>query len=385
MSERDAFDRVLVSLHKATLDDAHWATAFALIDETCGTKGNFLIHGEGNSRTSTRIFLKRFVNRGRRREDWEHRYFRDYYPRDERIPRLMHLADSQMVHVSDLFTEYELKTSANYNELLPDCQAQNSLHVRLDGPNGSRIVWAPCDPVDGDGWTATRTKMLRRLLPHLRQHAVVRQALAEAGALGATVGSLLQQNRIGIIQLDARARIVATTDCAAEFLRQGGCLFDKDGFLHARFPRDNAVLQQLLARALPSVGAPGAGGSMAVRGSSVVPGLVVHASPVGQDDADLDAFRIAALVLVAEPAGLKRVDPAPLMTTLGLTPTESRVAALLAEGRTVRDIARTLARSENTIRWHVRQIYDKHGISREVELVRLVLSVSGPSGHASGQ
>lgn len=38
-----------------------------------------------------------------------------------------------------------------------------------------------------------------------------------------------------------------------------------------------------------------------------------------------------------------------------------------------------MTRSENTIRWHLRQIYGKHGVSREVELVRPVLSVAGPA------
>ena len=106
---------------------------------------------------------------------------------------------------------------------------------------------------------------------------------------------------------------------------------------------------------------------------------------MGNWEREFGAHRIAALVLITEPAGLTRIDPALLRTTLDLTPTESRVAARMAEGRTVRNIAELMARSENTIRWHIRRIYDKHGISREVELVRLVLAVNGPSGHLSGQ
>ena len=38
------------------------------------------------------------------------------------------------------------------------------------------------------------------------------------------------------------------------------------------------------------------------------------------------ASHIAALVLVVEPAGLTRIDPALLEATLSLTPTESQVA-----------------------------------------------------------
>ena len=377
MSEQDTFDCILASLHEATLDDAQWSATSALIDEACGAKGNILVHGEGWSEDEITIFLSRFLYRGQRHEEFERKYFDVYHSLDERLPRLRHLPDSQLVHVTDLFTDEEVKTSVVYNEALFLGQAQDSLNVRLDGPNGSRIVWVLADPIDGDGWSFARTEMVRRLLPHLRHHVIVRQALAEAGALGSSIAGLLQKSGTGIIQLDGHGRIVAATDRAGVVLREGDCLFDQDGYLYARSPHDDAVLQQLLARALTRLGEQSSGGSMTVSSRSVASGLVVHVSPVGHGDRDFGASRIAALVLIVEPAGLMRIDPALLGTTLGLTPIESQVAALLAEGRTVRDIATSMARSENTIRWHVRQIYDKHCISRQVELVRLVLSVAG--------
>ena len=57
---------------------------------------------------------------------------------------------------------------------------------------------------------------------------------------------------------------------------------------------------------------------------------------------------------------------------------ESRVAAMLADGKTVRDIVAVTGRRESTIRWHVRQLYQKGGVSRQVDLVRLVLSAVNP-------
>ena len=48
----------------------------------------------------------------------EREYFDVYYPRDERIPRLWQLPDSRLVHVKDLYTAEEMKTSPVYNEIL---------------------------------------------------------------------------------------------------------------------------------------------------------------------------------------------------------------------------------------------------------------------------
>ena len=56
-----------------------------------------------------------------------------------------------------------------------------------------------------------------------------------------------------------------------------------------------------------------------------------------------------------------------------MTPSESRVAARLAEGRSVREIAASEGYQEGYVRWLLKQIYRKHGLSGQVGLVRLVL------------
>ena len=203
----------------------------------------------------------------------------------------------------------------------------------------------------------------------------VRQALAEAGALGASLTDLLGKTRSGIIQLDGRGRIVEANDRARDLLRKGDALFDRGGALCARLPGDDAVLRGLLARALPGAGVQGASGSLKVRRPSGRPGLTVHLSPVGKEKDDLRPRRIAAIAMVVDDAPT-RIDPALVEAALGLTPAESRVAALLAEGRTVRDIAAATGRTERTVRWHIQQTFEKQGISRQVELVRQVLSLA---------
>ncbi|MET9018351.1 AAA family ATPase [Actinopolymorpha sp. NPDC004070] len=57
-----------------------------------------------------------------------------------------------------------------------------------------------------------------------------------------------------------------------------------------------------------------------------------------------------------------------------LTDTERRVASLVAEGRTNRDVAQTLSLSPNTVGTHLRSIFGKLGVSSRVQLTREVLS-----------
>ena len=201
MSQQDAFERVVASFHEATLDDSLWNRTSALIDEACRSMGNQVIF-RNDSPGRNGVLFARFCLRGERHKEAELEYYSRFFATDEHVPRLWQLPDSQIVHVTDLFTKLELKTSPTYNEGMARSHNQNALKVRLDGPDNSRIFWSIGDPVDTDGWSSAQTEMIARLLPHLRQFVRVRHALEQAEALGQSLAALLDNNRAGVIQLD---------------------------------------------------------------------------------------------------------------------------------------------------------------------------------------
>ena len=134
-------------------------------------------------------------------------------------------------------------------------------------------------------------------------------------------------------------------------------------------------MQQLLGRALPRYGDPGVSGSMVMTRPNSAPPTVLHVIPVEDAEMSFRSPRVAALLLIIDidPTRPVRIEPDLVAATLGLTPAESVVAALLAEGRTIRDIARATGREENTVRWHKKHVFSRVGVSRQVDLVRLVL------------
>ena len=379
MDEQGAMQRILASFYEAMLDDSHWPTVAALIDEACGVTGHSLLVGEGPPEDVRVLFVGGYI-RGQRREDLEREYLETYHPTDERVLRVRQLPDSVLVHVSDLYTTEEMKASPTYNELLPRVGHQDSLNTRLDGPDGSHITWALGDPVDSAGWGSSRIAMVRRLMPHVRQFVRVRQALVRAEARSTTVAGLLDKPSIGVIHLDRRGRIVAANDRAGSILRHGDGLSDRGGMLRARAPADQARLERLLGNALPVSGAIPTSGSILLRRLPGSPPFVLHVKPVDVARPDFEARRVAALMLIVEPGVRRRVDPGLVATVLGLTPAETRVAVGLAEGGSVRDMAEATGRTESTIRWHLQHIYRKHAISRKADLVRLVLSLAELEG-----
>ena len=378
MDQQDQFDRILASLHEATLDDTHWRQTSNLIDEACGSVGNNLIIYRGDSLEEFEWLFARLYYRGQLNEEINRIYPEHYLHIDERMPSLLRMPDSHPVHVPEIYTNQQLKTSATYNELLVQARGQNGLNIRLDGGlDGSQIIFVFADPVDPNGWSFGQFQMIGRLLPHIRQFVRVRQTLVSAQARGLSLASLLGNRMVGAILLDQRGSMIEANARAREIFRKGDGLLDQKGVLRARSAADDVQLGQLLARALRQSGGPCAGGTMRIeRSSPALLRLVLHATPLVSDEADFGIRVPSVLVLIVDPEHQPTFSPGLGEATLGLTPAESQVASLLAAGRSVRQIARMTRRKESSVRWLFKQIHAKLGISRQADLVRMIYSVS---------
>ena len=373
----NAFDRILASLHDAQLGAATWRDTSALIDDAVGMGGTHLVildEHNNKSGTNPEWLFDLFYYHGEHAAELATDYIERFYPGDERIPRYMRLPDRRIVPMADLYTASELKTSPAYNDLLRRTGARHGLNVRMDGPSGTNICWVTTDSTHGGVWATAQIRMFESLLPHVRQFVRVRQALASADALAATLTGLLDNHLIGVLYVDRRGKIVESNVRAREILRRGDGVSDRDGVLRARQATDDASLGRLLADALPGSGRQPVSGSITLERSPLLPRLVLHVIPLVVHQLDFGARSCAALVLMVDPGSRLSIDADLVAATFRLTRAESQVAAALAEGRTVREIARTTFRAESTVRWLVKQTLAKLGISRQADLVRLILS-----------
>jgi DNA-binding CsgD family transcriptional regulator len=64
--------------------------------------------------------------------------------------------------------------------------------------------------------------------------------------------------------------------------------------------------------------------------------------------------------------------------TFGLTDAETRLLTRLASGLTIVEAAERLDITEPTARTHLAHIFSKCGVSRQADLVRLVLNLAAP-------
>lgn len=381
---RPRLEKVVATLQEAAFDEDRWVAASRFIDDACDMMGSHLVVLAGR-RAVPEFRFSRGLFHGEPMADVERLYVEEYGFRDERLPRLRDLPYARLTHNLQIYTAQERRTSAVYYSFLPRVGSNNQLNVRLDGHHDTDIVWAVTKPAGRD-WTSDQAAFLEHLLPHVAHFVRVRQALAAADARDSSLSGLLERAGLGVLFLDRQGRVLEVNGRARALLATGHTLAECDGRLRASWRDDEARLGRLLSACCED----GVGGTMtlrsAVNGNGAGAGpLVLHACPVPPDLSSFDSRGIAAQVLLTEPEAGPTVDPRLVAEAYDLTRTESQVAALLAEGRTVAEIVASTGRKESTVRWHVRNLHSKLGVHRQADLVRLVLATTVGATQFNGE
>lgn len=148
---------------------------------------------------------------------------------------------------------------------------------------------------------------------------------------------------------------------------------------HDRLHIADRDAQGLLAAALEQTAAGNVSAvqSIPIAATEEAPALIVHVVPVRRNARDI--FTRSRVVLIVTPVG--DVGPPDLKVICGLfdlTRIEARVAQELTRGHSVEQVASILGSSVQTVRTHLKAIFQKTGVNRQQQLV-LLLSGMGQS------
>lgn len=93
---------------------------------------------------------------------------------------------------------------------------------------------------------------------------------------------------------------------------------------------------------------------------------------------DENTANLGAALFIAPAGKPSELSPEPLEAMFGFTPAESLIAAGLAKGEKPAEIAASLNVAQTTVAFHIRNIFQKTGVSRQASLVALLLT--SPAG-----
>ncbi len=296
-------------------------------------------------------------------------YEQQYAMTDERLPVVMGLRQGQTMVDHEHFSARDMSHSAIYAEWLAQLGMKHTMVLmqRVDGPVQEYVGFMR--HVDQRPFGDADRRFAQQLMPDLLRATRLRaqaKPLARQAALGLAALDALPQ---GIAVVDAQGRMHHANAAAGRLFAQSGPMKVRHGLLQCVDGASQARWQALVAAACAIAGPSAAG---AIRPVGGVPHLVVTVLP-------LKASHIAALrqvpmalVLLVDPEAPVGLTPGLLADMLGLSPTEARLALLLASGKTVKDFAAIQGCTWNTARSHLANLLGKTGCRRQVELVGLL-------------
>lgn len=215
------------------------------------------------------------------------------------------------------------------------------------------------------------------LLPHLARAWRTRQMLLNLEQQLASMAAVLDRLDRAIVIAGPQGQLRYANRAADRLLSENDGIDATRGQIRARRPKDTEALQHLVHRASRTgVGeASSAVDAIALPRDPEKPPLAVVAEPLASSHgAHLgQTSEGGAILFIGESSRCTRPEPSRIRTVYALTAAEADLAALIAEGHAVPAICRMTATSANTVRFHLKSIFQKVGVSRQADLVRRIL------------
>jgi len=233
------------------------------------------------------------------------------------------------------------------------------------------------------GQAEAEQSLNRVVLNHIHTALEITKKLERLKARQIPLQASLDRLAIGMILIDADKQVAGTNDLARAILAQGD-LELRGQRLTTADKRARQQLEALLERIVGADARQAVGGGVSIRrfdGHA----LQVWGAPLDGASAMLSEERPArAILFVFDPDSAPTMPDTLLIEAFGLTRSETALTLALLHGETVDEYCERVGISRNTARTHMRAIFDKLGIQKQTELVRLLAAVRmldlGPRG-----
>lgn len=273
---------------------------------------------------------------------------------------------------SDAITPWDgFRRTDFYGEI---CQPQNFAHAALfnvDNTLTFHVAMSLHRSKARGPFTSTELAGSGRFLPHLRRAMQLRFLVERSRRQEKLALETLDQLTLGVLLVDGAGRVLFANTAALNLAASRDAIVLKDGVVGTRRHSQGPPLHDLIASAI----AGGPGGALAIsRASGALPISALVAPLKGALAAAVaaDVQTGAAAIFLTDPEQQPEPSAERLCALYGLTPTEARVALKTVKAGTIAKAASALGISPETVRTHLKRVYDKTGINRQSALARLL-------------
>jgi DNA-binding CsgD family transcriptional regulator len=217
------------------------------------------------------------------------------------------------------------------------------------------------------------------LLPHLRRSVTISGLLDARTIEKARMAETLDAFKCGVVLTNRSGSILHANRAAERMMRHGGPIQGVRGVLQAKAPAAARELRSAISLAAEDETSLGKTG-LAIRVSAhEEPAQYAHVLPLagGELRARLKPEAVAAVFVGATNDDEGEAEA--MATAFSLTLAEKRLVEHLLGGNSLRESAAVLGVAVTTARTHLENIFQKTGVRRQAELMRLAARVATPA------
>ncbi len=377
--DRD-FGRLVDLIYKGTLEEQPWKSALPALREAMDAQVASLVlrpptaEDHGVILNCVRPDSERWAASSllASADDWEVSAYREQF---FALDPFVNLPLDQVITLADILPDGELVTSDYYLHYLEPIGLFRILGVDTAEPGGMLARLRFSRRRSEARFGKQPRELLTALTPHLRRaieiYAKLNRTTSERDVYAGAVNRL----SVASIILDEQGRVLSTNAVGQALLDAGEGLSLRDGRLHIEGRDINRALQQALTTIIRAQ----LRGETSVIKALRVPrpsgrsdlGLVIRPVPASQWSEGQSSPSVA--VFVSDPDLHESTSHQILAELFALTPAEANLATLLARGLSLARVSTAQGISQHTARAQLKSIFAKTGVSRQAELVRLVL------------
>lgn len=260
-----------------------------------------------------------------------------------------------------------------YQQVLRPYRLERMIGMYISEPGGWEGNVGVTNGADDEDFGEEDRAMLLALRPHLEQSLAIFARLMREETEVQALTDTLDRLTISTFILSGKGRILRANSAARRLLADADIVREKDGRLFLTARPEDAAFQRIVNGALTVRRSGGAAFAQALRVEGETDrhvGVLVRA--IDPTTPYADEAGPACIVYIS---GTRLTQPLERLVSqlFDLTPSEAHLAALLAAGSTLAEAAERLELTENTVRTYCKTIMAKVGVSRQTDLVRLIL------------
>lgn len=362
MNIERGLSETLLRFYEAASTDGGWDKALNPLNalfQTAGATLHHIIRGEHSSVRYWGAGIDQSIERA---------YLRDFATMDVRVAAAAAAPESAVVTDLDLVPLDTMRTHPFYHEFLyPNHYGLFLCAIAVQRPHLTIGVSLQLERKAGTP-SAEQVRILRLMTPHIRQAMLIHHELGLSVAREAAQKAALDQVRAPVFLVGSALQLRWANRAGDQALSAGDPVTCRAGMVTMRHPEDHAALARAVHVVCDAMLTGTEPLEIALQSQDDTRPIRALVAPAPSSSTSRTPLAILILCLPASALPITTRLP----SVYRLTVAEDRLARHLAAGGSVEEFAECHDISVNTVRTHLKRLFEKTGTARQGELIALI-------------